>query len=147
MANHVEQSTRQRWVDDRFTATAIGRAIEIFIARVVAHVAPDGIVATPKAVEYSASTVERFSPEMANYLRSPEGFASGVVEGTLGMLLDYDLPPLPPPANTHYADQFYSMPELREALGLKRDAMKARKPKARKKPPHGPFWLFRAVTS
>ena len=50
----------------------------------------------------------------------------------LHALLTYETPPSELPAHIHYADQFYSMPELREALDLEKDAMKPVKPKAHK---------------
>jgi hypothetical protein len=69
---------------------------------------------------------------VAEHQRTPTGTGMAVANGAMHALLTYETPPSELPAHIHYADQFYSMPELREALGLEKDAMKPVKPKAYK---------------
>jgi hypothetical protein len=131
MAKAIEVSTGKRWHEDAFTASALCRAIETLVF----SVASAGPVKVPERIEQQAKNLEETTPSLAVFseqLRTPAGIGVGVANGAMHMLLTYETPPSDHPANIQYADQFYSMPELREALGLKRDAMKARKPKARK---------------
>jgi hypothetical protein len=128
MAQAVEMQTGRRWQDDAFTASALCHAIETFVFRV----APTGPVKVPDRVERDADRLEDAAPSLAalaESFRTPTGTGIGVANGAVHMLLTYEAPPSDLPANIVYADQFYSMPELREALGLKSGS----RPKAERK--------------
>jgi hypothetical protein len=118
MAQTVEMQTGQRWQDDAFTASALCHAIETFVFRV----ASSGPLKVPERIEREANRLEQTSPSLAalaESFRTPTGTGIGVANGAVHMLLTYEAPPSDLPPNILYADQFYSMPELREVLGLK----------------------------
>jgi hypothetical protein len=83
LAKVVESTTDKRWLDDKFTAEAIGHAVGIFLQ----FCAPKGSRVVPELVRKQAKEWERFGPEIADHCRSAFGVGSRAHEWTLGDLL------------------------------------------------------------
>lgn len=111
--SNIEWSTGKRWHADLFTGQAVRVAIEVILNRIV----PEGPMVIPERIEAMA-TAARVEAE---FYRRPDRLGTSYALGLLNSLEAYEQPPPPNhPPNEHYSDLFYDMPNIGQALGIKK---------------------------
>ena len=117
LAGLLEMQTGRSWQEDRYTFDALRAAIDFLLTGFAANF-PE---ASPKGdMEIPALIRERVKhdPTVGQQYEKPQGAAVGSAYGLLQQLQHAEYPPERPPKNRHYGDLFYTLPWVREKLGV-----------------------------
>jgi hypothetical protein len=113
LAARLERATGASWRRDRYTFDALVAAIGMMLDRMT----PAGAVAVPQPIR---ETAERFG-SAGDQLNDPAGAAAMVALSLLNQMMTAELPPADHPENVHYAEGYYLLPKIRQALNLNGD--------------------------
>jgi hypothetical protein len=121
IAEGVELGTGERWRQNPWTFQALQCAVSI----VLGGLAPDGPATVPELVEMMAPNLDRLvkrddrmSPEAGSRARTPDGLGTSTALGWLQQLRITEKPPIGHDRHQHYAEGFYTLPDIRRDLDL-----------------------------
>lgn len=112
LAANIELVTGENWRKDAFSFQALKSAIEFAFSKL----APNGPVRVPARIKQTAVGLNSSQSEQ---FFKPDGVALAVALGFWDQLEIIEMPPLNHPRNVYYAEESYSLPNIRRDLDLK----------------------------